>query len=85
MPLKMKKRQTITIKQFNTIMELNSPKRLTRSRTDKMLAGICGGIANYLTVDPTIVRLVFALATFFTVVFPGIVIYLIMWIVVPKE
>jgi phage shock protein PspC (stress-responsive transcriptional regulator) len=66
-------------------MELNSPKRLTRSRTDKMLAGICGGIANYLTVDPTIVRLVFALATFFTVVFPGIVIYLIMWIVVPKE
>lgn len=66
-------------------MELNSPKRLTRSRTDKMLAGICGGIANYLTVDPTIVRLVFALATFFTVVFPGIVIYLIMWIIVPKE
>jgi len=50
-----------------------------------MLAGICGGLANYLDVDPTIVRLVFALATFFTVVFPGIFIYLIMWIVVPKE
>jgi phage shock protein C len=66
-------------------MELNSPKRLTRSRTDRMLAGICGGIANYLVVDPTIVRLVFALATFFTVVFPGVMIYLIMWIVVPKE
>jgi phage shock protein PspC (stress-responsive transcriptional regulator) len=50
-----------------------------------MLAGICGGIANYMNVDPTIVRLVFALATFFTVVFPGILIYLIMWIVVPKD
>ena len=66
-------------------MEMSSPKRLTRSRNDKMLAGICGGLANYLEVDPTIVRLIFALSTFFTVVFPGIFIYLIMWIVVPKE
>jgi len=66
-------------------MDTNSPKRLTRSRKDKMVAGICGGIADYMAVDPTIVRLVFALATFFTVVFPGILIYLIMWIVVPKE
>ena len=66
-------------------MELNSPKRLTRSRNDRLLAGICGGFANYLEVDPTIVRLVFVLATFFTVVFPGILIYLIMWIIVPKE
>lgn len=66
-------------------MELNSPKRLTRSGRDKMLAGICGGIADYMVVDPTVVRLIFALATFFTVVFPGVLIYLIMWIVVPKE
>jgi phage shock protein C len=66
-------------------MELNSPKRLTRSRKDKMLAGVCGGIADYMVVDPTVVRLIFALATFFTVVFPGVLIYLIMWIVVPKE
>jgi len=49
-----------------------------------MLAGICGGIAEYMDVDPTIVRLIFALATFFTVVFPGVFIYLIMWVVVPK-
>ena len=66
-------------------MELNTPKRLTRSSKDKMLAGICGGIAEYMVVDPTIIRLVFALATFFTVVFPGVLIYLIMWIVVPKD
>jgi phage shock protein PspC (stress-responsive transcriptional regulator) len=66
-------------------MELNSPKRLTRSRKDRMLAGICGGIADYLVVDPTVVRLIFSLATFFTVLFPGVLIYLIMWIVVPKE
>ncbi len=66
-------------------MQQNSPRRLTRSRSDRMLAGICGGIADYLIVDPTVVRLVFALATFFTVVFPGILIYLVMWIVVPKD
>jgi len=66
-------------------MDLNSPKRLTRSRKDRMIAGICGGIADYMVVDPTVVRLIFALATFFTVLFPGVLIYLIMWIVVPKE
>jgi len=66
-------------------MDLNSPKRLTRSIKDRMLAGVCGGIADYMVVDPTVVRLIFALATFFTVLFPGVMIYLIMWIVVPKE
>jgi phage shock protein PspC (stress-responsive transcriptional regulator) len=66
-------------------MDLNSPKRLTRSIKDRMLAGVCGGIADYMVVDPTVVRLIFALATFFTVLFPGVLIYLIMWIVVPKE
>ncbi len=67
------------------IIQPEKPRRLTRTRQDRMLAGVCGGLAKYLFVDPTVVRLVFALATFFTVVFPGILIYLIMWIVVPKE
>ena len=66
-------------------MELLEPKRLTRSRKDRMIAGVCGGLANYMAVDPTIVRLIFALATFFTVIFPGILIYLVMWIIIPKE
>ena len=77
--------KTKLITQNKTDMELNSPKRLFRSKNDRMLAGICGGIAQYMDVDPTIVRLIFALASFFTVVFPGVLIYLIMWIVVPKE
>jgi phage shock protein PspC (stress-responsive transcriptional regulator) len=66
-------------------MDTFEPKRLMRSRKDRMIAGVCGGLANYMAVDPTIVRLVFALATFFTVVFPGILIYLVMWIIIPKE
>lgn len=62
-------------------MELNSPKRLVRSRKDKMLAGICGGIADHMAMDPTIVRLIFVLAVFLG--FAGVLAYLIMWIVVP--
>ena len=64
-------------------MELNSPKRLIRSRKDRMLAGVCGGIANHMVVDPTIVRLIFIIGTFLG--FAGVLVYLIMWIVVPKE
>lgn len=56
--------------------------RLTRSATDSMLGGVCGGIARYFGIDSTIVRLVFVLA-----VLSGLspLIYIILWIVMPKE
>lgn len=66
-------------------MQLESPKRLKRSCKERMLAGVCGGIAEYMNVDPTIIRLVFASASIFTAIFPGVLIYLIMWAVVPKD
>ncbi|MCX6229792.1 MAG: PspC domain-containing protein [Bacteroidia bacterium] len=66
-------------------MEIQAPKRLTRTRDEKLLAGVCGGLAKYLEADPTIIRLLYVLATLFTAVFPGALIYLIMWIIVPKE
>jgi phage shock protein C len=66
-------------------MEPNEPKRLKRSQQERMIAGVCGGIAKYMNVDATIVRLVFAVLTVFTAVLPGILIYLIMWIIVPKD
>ncbi len=56
-------------------------KRLYRSNTDKMIGGVCGGLAQYLTVDPTLVRLVFvALALLGG---PGLLIYLILLILTP--
>ena len=67
------------------IMQPEGPKRLKRSITDKMLAGVCSGIAKYSSVDPTVVRLIFAFATIFTAVFPGVLIYIVLWIIVPKE
>ena len=61
------------------------PARLVRSSTDKKLWGICGGIARMLHVDPTILRVAYALATFFTGILPGVMVYLILGFVIPSE
>jgi phage shock protein C len=58
-------------------------KRLYRSRTDKILGGVCSGIAKYFEVDPTIIRLV-AVALIFAGG-SGILAYIIAWIIVPEE
>lgn len=58
-------------------------KRLTRS-SDKMIGGVCGGIAEYLGWDPTAVRVAWVLLTFFTV-FSGVVVYLIFWLIMPED
>lgn len=62
-----------------------STLRLTRSRSDVMVAGICGGLANLLNVDPTIVRVLSVVAMCLTAFIPGIVAYLLLWAVIPKE
>lgn len=59
-------------------------QKLTRSRKEKMLAGICGGLALYLGLDPTLVRIGYVLLTIFTA-FAGTIVYIIMWIVIPEE
>ncbi len=60
------------------------PKRLYRDADDKVLGGVCSGIASYLGIDPTIVRLLFAIITFggFGT---GFLIYIVLWIVLPKR
>ena len=63
---------------------MNNEKKLTRSLNDRMLAGVCAGLANYLGMDPTVIRLIFVLLFF--VSGPGILLaYLIMMIIVPEE
>ncbi|MGD0304357.1 MAG: PspC domain-containing protein [Candidatus Acidiferrales bacterium] len=57
-------------------------KRLMRS-TDAKIGGVCGGLAEYLDVDPTVVRLVWCLIAFFTGIVPGVIAYLVAWIVLP--
>jgi phage shock protein C len=57
--------------------------KLTRSRTDHMIGGVCGGLANYLGVDATLVRLVFLLLALGSG--GGVLIYFVLWVVVPRE
>lgn len=63
---------------------MEEKKKLMRSRTDKKIAGVCGGLANYLNMDPTMVRVVYALLSVFTV-FAGALAYLILWLVMPED
>ena len=58
-------------------------KKLTRS-TNKVLAGVCGGIAEYFEIDPTLVRVAYAALTIFSAGFPGILLYIVMLIIMPQ-
>lgn len=51
---------------------------------NKMIAGVCGGIAEWLGWDPTIVRVGYVLLSIFSAAFPGILVYIILWVVMPK-
>lgn len=59
-------------------------KKLTRPQSNKMLAGVCAGIANYCNLDPTLIRVIYALLTVFTA-FAGIIVYLLLWIIIPED
>jgi len=59
-------------------------KKLTKS-DDKIIAGVCGGIADFFEIDPTLVRVGYACLTFFSVAFPGIFLYILLCIIIPKS
>jgi phage shock protein PspC (stress-responsive transcriptional regulator) len=58
--------------------------KLLRSSTNKIIAGVCGGIANWLGWSPTWVRILYVVISVLSVAFPGILVYIILWIVMPK-
>ena len=62
--------------------EMYRPKRLTRSR-DKMLAGVCAGVADYFGLDRSLVRVLVALIVFFTSILPGLIVYLVAALIMP--
>lgn len=57
--------------------------KLTKSKKNSMLFGICGGIAEWLDWDPTVVRIAYVLASIFSVAFPGILVYIMLIFVMP--
>jgi phage shock protein PspC (stress-responsive transcriptional regulator) len=65
---------------------MTNPKNpLTRSRSDRWIAGVCGGIAEWLGWDPTLVRVLYVLVSIVSVAFPGIIVYIALWILMPEE
>lgn len=58
---------------------------LYRSRNNKMIAGVCGGIAEWLGWSPTAVRVAYVIISILSVGFPGTIAYIILWIVMPQE
>jgi phage shock protein PspC (stress-responsive transcriptional regulator) len=57
---------------------------LYRSRQHKLIAGVCGGIADWLGWDPTLVRVLYVIVSIASVGFPRIIAYIILWMVMPK-
>ena len=58
-------------------------RRLMRSSRHKMIAGVCGGLAEYFGLDPTIVRVAYVLISIVSVAFPGILAYIVLMFVMP--
>ncbi len=58
---------------------------LTRSSRHKIIAGVCGGLADWLGWDVTLVRVLYVVISILSVGFPGILAYVILWIVMPAE
>ena len=59
-------------------------KRLYRSKKDRILGGVCAGLGEHLDVDPTVIRLIWAVVTLLSVG-TGIIIYILAWIISPEE
>lgn len=58
---------------------------LVRSRTDRIVAGVCGGLAHWLGWSPTVVRLLYVVLSILSAAFPGILVYLLLWLVMPAD
>lgn len=58
---------------------------LRRSRQQRVLAGVCGGLAEWLGWDVTLVRILYVVVSILSAAFPGILVYVVLWIVMPKK
>ena len=58
-------------------------KKLYRS-SNRVMAGVCGGIAEYFDIDPTLIRVVYVILSLFSVAFPGVLLYIILMILIPN-
>jgi phage shock protein C len=66
-------------------MAVETRKSLRRSRSNRMIGGVVGGLANYIGMDPVLARVLYVLISVFSAAFPGILVYIILWVVMPEE
>jgi phage shock protein PspC (stress-responsive transcriptional regulator) len=64
---------------------MNNSGGIKRSRSNKMIGGVCGGIAEHFSWSVTATRVVYVLASVLSAAFPGIIVYLVLWVVLPLE
>ena len=64
---------------------MTDPRPFTRSRHDRMVAGVLGGIARRFGWNSTLVRALFVIVSIASVAFPGIIVYLILWVLIPLD
>ena len=57
---------------------------LRRSTTNSMIAGVIGGLAAHFNLDPTMLRVIYVIVSILSAAFPGIVVYLVLWLVIPR-
>jgi len=62
--------------------DLSRPLR--RSRTNRMIAGVVGGLAERFGIDPTLLRVIYVVGSIVSAAFPGILVYLILWVLIPE-
>jgi phage shock protein C len=58
---------------------------LRRSRSNRMIAGVVGGLATHFGIDPTLARVIYVIASVISAAFPGILVYVLLWAIVPEE
>ena len=63
---------------------MSNYKKLRKSSTEKMISGVCGGIAEYFDVDPTLVRVGYVGLSIFSAVFPGLLVYIVLMLIMPE-
>ena len=63
---------------------VNGSNPLRRSRRHRMIAGVCGGLAEWLGWDPTLVRVLYVVVSILSAAFPGLLVYVVLWLVMPE-
>lgn len=60
-------------------------KTLRRPRQDRMVAGVVAGLARHFDMDPTVLRIIYVLVSIFSAAFPGLLVYIVLWVLMPEE